>query len=78
MALVPFALVWNPYARAGASLTRLGLLLVLPGLLIAAEDWINYALGWPTPLNQFWYGSTARYGDPHPVLGTESDKIYLL
>jgi len=42
-----FASVWPYYSLTGASMSIIG-------LLIAADDLIEHATGWPTPLDQLW------------------------
>ncbi|WP_245625970.1 hypothetical protein [Haloparvum sedimenti] len=42
-----FAFTWTYYSNVGAALTVLG-------LLIAADDVVEHATGFPTPLDQLW------------------------
>ncbi|TKX79281.1 hypothetical protein EXE53_16700 [Halorubrum sp. SD626R] len=47
VAVFGFASVWPYYSLTGASMT-------LIGLLIALDDAIEHATGFPTPLDQLW------------------------
>jgi hypothetical protein len=51
---VPIGGFWNRYGR------ELGLV-VLVATLVALDDWVSHALGWPTPLDWVWHVAIYPY-----------------
>jgi hypothetical protein len=47
LATFAFVSVWDLYPVTGAGM-------VILGLLVAADDVVSHALGWPTPLDLLW------------------------